>query len=117
MGEPVLRLLISEIAYRATAKILVSYHPSRITAVAEPLVDFILGIVIALENKQPLSPISTDNFVVWELWNKILDEIEKEIPAVKHIEVLGPKATRSERKRTVTVMAGPQGKQPLPTLI
>lgn len=93
-----LELMISEIVIRATAKVLgAETHPTRIEAIYEPLAEALVDIVVIGET--PKKPeVSIKSYLVWELWNQILDEVEKEIPAASRIEVklVGP-ATRKDR--------------------
>ena len=96
-----LEVRVTEIAMRATASACVGMHPSRIEAVAVPLAQALVDVVIGNEEgKQGEGKkhfVEVPNYIVFELWNRILDEVEKEIPAASQIDVSGL-CTRSDRR-------------------
>lgn len=90
---------VTEIAMRATATACVGMHPSRVEAVAVPLAQALVDVVIGqegIQNSDVKIFVETPNYIVFELWNRILDEVVKEIPAANQIEVAGI-CTRSSR--------------------
>lgn len=93
-----LERMISEIVLRNTATVLEGAHPSRIEAVAAPLAEAVVDLVISQGSaKDPVIPIKSA--LVFFLWNDILDLIEKEIPAAGYIEVkLTVELTRKDRR-------------------
>ncbi len=95
-----MELVISEITIRATAKVLgPGAHPSRVEAVSTPLAEAIEDLVIAQGNQKENPVVTLKSYMVWELWNRILDEVEKEIPIASQIQViLTDPATRAERR-------------------
>jgi hypothetical protein len=96
-----MELVISEITFRATSKVIgKEAHPQRIEAVAAPLAEALVDLVVAQgSNPKSLPVVDLKTYMVWELWNRILDEIEKEIPIASKIQVnLIGGATRAERK-------------------
>jgi hypothetical protein len=95
---------VTEIAMRATANACVGMHPSRIEAVAVPLAAALVDVVIGNEGSQQAvqkQSVEVPNYIVFELWNRILDEVEKEIPAANQIEVYGT-CTRSDRRELMS---------------
>jgi len=91
---------VTEIAMRATAKACEGMHPTRLEAVAVPLAQALVDVVIGNEGVQDSDKkhfVEVPNYIVFELWNRILDEVEKEIPAASQIEVAGV-CTRSDRR-------------------
>lgn len=95
-----LSLLTTKIVLRATALVCVGLSPARIEAVAYPLAEAIVDIVIAQGNSTTKpQPVRMSNYTTFELWNQILDEVAKCIPCVDDLEVIGCDLTRSQRKR------------------
>lgn len=95
--------LISEITMRATATVLgPEAHPSRVERIAAPLAEAIVDLVVSQGNSKDKTEVTLDDFLAWEIWNRVLDEVEKEIPAVSRIEViLNTKATRTFRRAVI----------------
>lgn len=96
-----MELVISEITMRATTKVIgKEAHPQRIEAISAPLAEALVDLVVAQNsNPKTLPVVDLKTYMVWELWNRIIDEIEKEIPVASKIQVnlIGP-ATRAERR-------------------
>lgn len=96
--------LISEITMRATSKVLgPGVHPQRVAAIAEPLVDGIMDLVVSQDSQSEPPAVTFKDYVAWEIWNRIIDEIEKEIPVVSEINVvLNGQASRKDRALLVS---------------
>ena len=95
-----LSVLTTEITLKATAKVCQGFSSWRIEAIAVPLAEALVDIVIAQGNaayKHP--PIQVSNYITFELWNQILDEVQKEIPCVAQLEVVGRDITRTQRTK------------------
>jgi hypothetical protein len=95
-----LEALTTEITMKATAKVCQGFTPWRIEAIAVPLAEALVDIVISQGNtalKHP--PVTVSNYITFELWNQILDEIAKEIPCADTIEIIGRDLTRAQRAR------------------
>lgn len=95
--------VISEIVLRATSKVLgPTAHPSRVEAVAAPLSEALIDLVVAEGNTTSPAPvIDIGNYLVFELWNRILDEVEKEIPIAAKIEVVTKNIVKRSDRRFV----------------
>lgn len=95
-----LSILITETVLRATGTVCVGLSPARIEAVAFPLAEAVIDIVISQGNTaQKAAPVRMTNYTTFELWNQILDEISKTIPCVDSLEVIGCDLTRTQRQR------------------
>lgn len=96
-----LTALIIEITLRATSKVCIGFSAARINTVALPLCEGLAEMVImqgnGLEESAAVHYIEAPDYHCFELWNRIIDEIEKEIPVASKIEVLA-KVTRSQRQ-------------------
>lgn len=92
--------LITEIVLCATATVCEGFSPSRIEAVAYPLAEAVIDIVMSQGNMEgKLAPVRMSNYTTFELWNQILDEVAKSVPCVDSVEVIGCDLTRAQRKR------------------
>jgi hypothetical protein len=92
--------LTTKITLAATAKVCEGFTPWRIEAIAIPLAEELIDIVISQGNTAyKHEPVRVSNYITFELWNQILDEIAKEIPCVSHVEVIGERITRGQRAR------------------
>src|SRR5688572_11920396 len=102
MSRAGLEATVTEIALRATATACPGMHPTRIEAVAVPLaaalVDVVIGNESGTQDARKKHHVDVHNYIVFELWNRILDEVEKEIPAAMQIEVTVKSCTRAERR-------------------
>ena len=105
-----LSVQITEIVPRATATVCVGLSPARIEAVAYPLAEAVIDIVISQGNdvRKPV-PVRMSNYTTFELWNQILDEIAKSIPCVDKLEVIGCDLTRKHRKQFLSNEWGTAG--------
>lgn len=92
--------LIFEIALRATAKVCEGFEPSRIEAIAKPLALALTDIVVEQGN-DPVEkyPVEVSNYIIFEIWNQIMDEVVKEIPIGSRVEITGNKFTRTDRAK------------------
>ncbi len=94
-----LEKLTTEILYRCVATVCVGFSPARIAAIAEPLEEALVEMVIIQDKETPkVREITTSNYVVFELLNRILDMVELEIPVAAYIE-LKTAANRTDRRR------------------
>lgn len=97
-SEKSLSALTTKITLAATAKVCRGFTPWRIEAIAAPLAEALVDIVISQGNTAyKHHPIIVHNYRTFEIWNQILDEIQKEIPCVSQLEVLGKDFTRTQR--------------------
>lgn len=95
-----LTVLTTEITMAATARVCQGFTPWRIEAISVPLAEALVDIVVGQGNTaRKYPPIRVSNYTTFELWNQILDEIQKEIPCVNQLEVVGESLTRSQRAR------------------
>jgi hypothetical protein len=98
-----LAALTTEITMAATAKVCQGFTPWRIEAIAVPLAEALVDIVISQGNTAiKHHPVVVSNYTTFELWNQILDEIAKEIPCVSTLEVIGRDMTRAQRAAFLT---------------
>ncbi len=98
--EQSLSALTTKITLAATARVCQGFTPWRIEAIAGPLAEALVDIVISQGNtahKHP--PVIVYSYTTFELWNQILDEIQKEIPCVSQLEVVGRELTRAQRAK------------------
>ncbi len=99
-AERSLSQLTTKITLAATAKVCQGFSPWRIEAIAVPLAEALVEIVISQGNTAlKHQPVIVHNFITFELWNQILDEVQKEIPCVTQLEVVGRDLTRTQRAR------------------
>ncbi len=92
---------VTEIAMRATATVCEGIHPSRLEAVAYPLAEALMDVLIdrdSGETNEKMYRVEVPDYTVFELWNRILDEVEKEMIAANKIEVIVNRCTRTERR-------------------
>ena len=90
--------LTTKITLAATAKVCHGFSPWRIEAIAGPLAEALVDIVISQGNTAlKHAPVTVSNYITFELWNQILDEVQKEIPCVASLEVVGSNITRKQR--------------------
>lgn len=112
-----LESLISEIVLRCVGTVCFGFSAARVEAVAWPLRDAVVELVISAENQQqqqrgvgvgvavegsrdyPLV-MKADSYASFDLMCRILDHVELEIPIVGQIEVIGA-VSRSQRSRIV----------------
>ncbi len=97
--EKTLSRLITEIALRCTAKVCVGFSPARVETVAAPLSEGLIELVIVQGDRLETADfaVKAPNYHCFELWNRIIDEIEKEIPIAAKIEVTAT-VTRAQRR-------------------
>ena len=72
----------------------------RVVAIAEPLTQAFLDIIVGGTHGYGTEPytVKVASFTTFELWNRILDEIQKELPQAQWIEVTAERVTRSQWK-------------------
>jgi len=103
-----LQTLASEIVLRCTAKVLIGLPPDRIEAVAAPLTQGVIDMIVSQGENKHVPMTVNKGYPVFELWCRILDEIEKEIPCVANLEVVGM-VTRGERRAYLKRWGGKDG--------
>jgi len=90
--------LTTEIVLRCTAKVCHGFAPWRIEAIAAPLGEALIDIIVSQGNSaMKHHPVTVSNYSTFELWNQILDEIQKEIPCANQLDAIGERVTRAQR--------------------
>jgi hypothetical protein len=91
--------LISEIVLRCTAKVCHDIKPDKISNIADPLIDAVVDMVAFQTEEKPTGfSVKTNHYVSFELFNRILDEIAKEIPCADRVNVWCENMNRTQRR-------------------
>jgi hypothetical protein len=94
---------LPKIVLRCVATVCRDLKPAEVWRIAEPLIEAVTdAVVFQHELTQPgTMQVKTNHYVSFELFNRIIDEIAKEIPCADKINVWCENMSRAQRREYI----------------